>query len=412
MAEPAAPQPQQVSDPYGLLQRPFQVDPYPTYARLRQDAPVHFSEGWGGFVLTRYADVLNGFKDPRMSSNRAAAFSAALPPQFKEAMAPVTGSLSRWALLVDPPDHTRLRGLVNHAFTPRLVEYLRPRIEDLVAGMLDQAVKRGGELEVVSELANPLPVAVIGDMLGIPREDGPKLKLWSDGFAAFFGTPRPTPQILSQMKTGVVEMEEYFRGQMAERRKKRGDDLLSTLIAAEDAGAVLTDEEILATCSMVLFAGHETTTHLISNAIHLLGKDPGQRDALAAPDPTVAVEELLRFESPIQRLSRIAREDFELHGQKVAKNQKIFLMIGAANRDPQQFPDADRLQLSRADNRHLAFAIGPHYCLGAPLGRMEGQIALTTLIKRFPKYRLIDQEPERLDSVAFRGFKSLRIALA
>jgi cytochrome P450 len=401
-----------VSDPLGLTTRQFQVDPYPTYAKLRDESPAYFSEAWGGWLLTRYQDVQSGFKDTRLSSNRAAAFVAMLPPALKEPMAPVVQSLSSWALLIDPPAHTRIRSLVNKAFTPRLVEYLRPRIQELVNLILDKA-QAAGQLDVVNDLANPLPVAVIGDMLGIPREDGPKLKLWSDAFATFFGT-LPNKEVLEKLRTAVVELEDYFRHIIAQRRKSnaQGSDLLSTMMAAEEQGRFLSEQEVLATCSLVLFAGHETTTHLIANGLQLLLKNPDQRAHMLGSEEqlTTAVEELLRYESPIQRLTRVVTEDFELHGQTLKKGQKAFLMIGAANRDSLQFPEGERLDLQRKDNRHIAFGFGLHYCLGAALGRLEGQIALSTALRRFPNMKLL-QEPERLENVAFRGFKSMPVSL-
>jgi cytochrome P450 len=405
---------QEVADPHGLMTRQFQVDPYPTYERLRSEAPAYFSEGWGGWLLTRYQDVQAGFKDARLSSNRAGAFGALLPAALKERLAPVVRSLSSWALLIDPPDHTRIRSLVNKAFTPRLVEYLRLRIQEQVDSLLDKA-EAAGRLDMVHDVANLLPVAVIGDMLGIPREDGLKLRAWANAFATFFGTTKYTPEVLDLMRTGIVEMEEYFRGAVAQRRKSStlGSDLLSTMLAAEDQGRFLSEEEVLATCSLVLFAGHETTTHLLTNGLHLLLKNPEQREVMLGSEPQLAataVEELLRYESPIQRLSRVISEDFELHGQTLRKGQKAFLMIGAANRDSLQFPQAERLDLRRQDNRHIAFGFGIHYCLGAALGRLEGQIALRTVLRRFPQMKLL-QEPERLENVAFRGFKSLPVAL-
>ncbi|WP_224363456.1 cytochrome P450 [Hyalangium versicolor] len=403
----------EVSDPHGLMTRQFQVDPYPTYERLREEAPAYFSEGWGGWLFTRYQDVQGGFKDPRLSSNRAGAFGAMLPAALKERLAPVVASLSSWALLIDPPDHTRIRSLVNKAFTPRLVEYLRPLILEQVNLLLDKAEKEG-RMDMVQDVANLLPVAVIGDMLGIPREDGLKLRQWANAFATFFGTTKYTPDVLDLMRTGVVEMEEYFRGAIAQRRKSStvGNDLLSTLMAAEDHGNILTEQEVLATCSLVLFAGHETTTHLLANGLHLLLKNPEQREVMLSSDEqlTAGVEEILRYESPIQRLSRVITEDFEIHGQTLRKGQKVFLMIGAANRDPRQFPQAERLELRRQENRHIAFGFGIHYCLGAALGRLEGQIALRTLLRRFPNMKLL-QKPERLENVAFRGFKALPVAL-
>jgi cytochrome P450 len=209
-------------------------------------------------------------------------------------------------------------------------------------------------------------------------------------------------------------MEDYFRGVVAQRRKSStvGNDLLSTMMAAEDQGRFLSEQEVLATCSLVLFAGHETTTHLLANGLYLLLKNPEQREVmLGSPQQLeAAVEEVLRYESPIQRLSRVITEDFELHGQTLRKGQKAFLMIGAANRDSRQFPEGDRLDLRRQENRHIAFGFGIHYCLGAALGRLEGQIALSTLLRRFPKMKLLE-EPERLENVAFRGFKSLHVSL-
>ncbi len=403
----------EVADPHGLMTRQFQVDPYPTYARLRDEAPAYFSEAWGGWLLTRYQDVQAGFKDPRLSSNRAGAFGAMLPPALKEQMAPMVRSLSSWALLIDPPDHTRIRALVNKAFTPRLVEYLRPLIQEQVNLMLDKA-EAAGKMDMVHDVANLLPVAVIGDMLGIPREDGLKLRVWANAFATFFGTTKYTVDVLNMMRTGIVEMEEYFRGLIAQRRKSStpGNDLLSTMMAAEEQGRFLSEQEVLATCSLVLFAGHETTTHLLTNGLYLLLKNPEQREVLlGSPEQLeAAVEEVLRYESPIQRLSRVITDDFELHGQLLRKGQKAFLMIGAANRDSRQFPEGDKLDLRRQENRHIAFGFGIHYCLGAALGRLEGQIALSTLLRRFPKMRLLE-EPERLENVAFRGFKSLPISL-
>jgi hypothetical protein len=403
----------EVADPHGLMTRQFQVDPYPTYARLRDEEPAYFSEAWGGWLLTRYQDVQAGFKDPRFSSNRAGAFGSMLPAALKEQMAPMVRSLSSWALLIDPPDHTRIRALVNKAFTPRLVEYLRPLIQEQVNLLLDKA-EAAGKMDMVHDVANLLPVAVIGDMLGIPREDGLKLRVWANAFATFFGTTKYTVDVLNLMRTGIVEMEEYFRGLIAQRRKSStpGNDLLSTMMAAEEQGRFLSEQEVLATCSLVLFAGHETTTHLLANGLYLLLKNPEQREVmLGSPEQLeAAVEEVLRYESPIQRLSRVIAEDMELHGQLLRKGQKAFLMIGAANRDSRQFPEGDKLDLRRQENRHIAFGFGIHYCLGAALGRLEGQIALSTLLRRFPKMKLLE-EPERLENVAFRGFKSLPISL-
>lgn len=409
MADPVS----AVSDPYGLLLRSFQIDPYPTYARLREEAPVYFSEGWGGWVLTRYQDVLAGFRDARLSSNRAAAFSAALPAPLREKMAPVTENLGAWTVLLDPPDHTRIRSLLNVAFTPRLSEYLRPRVQALVDELLDK-VQGAGQMDVVHDFASPLPVAVIGDMLGLPREGTQRLKVWSDAFAAFLGTPQLTPELLGRMRTSVVEMEAYFRDVIAHRRNHLGPDLLSTMISAEEQGKILSERELLSTCSMLLFGGHETTTHLICNGVELLMHHPDQVAAMqeSREAAATAVEEFLRYESPLQRLTRVAREDMEMGGRRIQKGQKVYLSTGAANRDENQFPNADRLDVRRRENRHIAFGFGIHYCLGATLARLEGELALTSVFRRFRRIEPQGGTPERLDNVAFRGFRSLPVLVA
>ena len=385
------------------------ADPHPALARLRDQAPVHRSELWGGWVITRHADVSAGFRDPRLSADRAGSFAARLPPPLRERLAPLLQNLSGWALISDPPAHTRLRGLVNKAFTPRLTEQLRPQIQALCDRLLADITTP--EFDFIAALANPLPVLVIGAMLGLPDADRHRLKAWSDAIAHFIGAAVPTAEHAAAATRCIVELEAYFRDVVAERRRHPGDDLISTLIAAEEQGSILSEQELLSTCTMVLFGGHETTTNLIANAVALLLDHPEQHARLLA-DPALlpgAIEETLRFDSPVARMGRIAREDIAWHDQTIPAGDKVWLSIAAANRDERQFTAADQFDITRSDNRHLGLSIGPHYCVGAALGRAEAQIAVATLLRRHPALRRLPGAA-RIDSATIRGFSCLPVA--
>ncbi len=387
-------------------------DLYPVLARLRDEQPVHWSPWWAGWVITRYADVVAGFRDPRLSADRAGTFAARLPPPLRERLAPLLGNLAGWALISDPPAHTRLRGLVNKAFTPRLTDQLRPHIEAVASDLLD-SIDPTTPVDLIPTLANPLPVLVIGAMLGLPPGDRHRLKAWSDDLARFLGAAAPTPEHAGAALRCVVELEAYFRDVIAERRRQPGTDLLSALLAAEENGSILHEQELLSTCTMILFGGHETTTNLIGNALHLLLTHPEQRARVQA-DPRLlpgAIEETLRFESPVARMGRVATEDITLHGQTIRAGDKVWLSMAAANRDERQFRDPTRFDITRTDNRHLGFSVGPHYCVGASLGRAEAQIAIAAVLRRFPDLTL-RPGAERSDNVTIRGFEHLPVTLA
>jgi hypothetical protein len=402
-----------VTDPFGLLRPETWDDPYPTFARMRATEPIHFSEPWGGWMLTRYQDVLAGTRDPRLSSRRSSTYAQRLPPEVREKLAPLVRNLASWALVNDPPEHNRLRSLINKAFTPRQVERLRPRIQELVDELLD-AVQGTGRMDVTAQLSNPLPVIVIGEMMGVPREDWPRLKVWSDALAMFIASGQVTQAYAEQALRAILDMEDYFRGVIAQRREHPGEDVLSSLVLAEEQGRLLDEQELLSTCAMLMFGGHETTTNLIGNGLHWLMRCPEQREALRA-DPDLietAVEELVRYDSPVQWVGRLAREDFELEGKRIRAGDRVFLMIGAANRDPARFLEPDRLELRRQDNRHLGFGMGSHHCVGAALGRLEARIAIPTVLRRFPGLRPAEAAPVRLGTAGFRGFKSLPVLLS
>ncbi|MBZ5714584.1 cytochrome P450 [Nannocystis pusilla] len=399
-------------DPLGLYAPENRTDPYPVLARLRREAPLYFAgnEGAGSYIVTRYADVSAGFRDPRLSASRAEAMARRLPPEAREWVAPVTGNLAHWILLRDPPDHTRLRSLLGQAFTPRLIEAWRPRIQQILDELL--AAIEPGEVELVHALAGPLPVLVIGDMLGLPPGDRHRLKACSDAIAAFFGAAAMTQALLADARAAILELEDYFRRALAERRAAPRNDLLSALVAAEEQGSVLSEQELLSTCTAILFGGHETTTNLIANTVSTLLRHPDQLERLRAEPGLVAsaIEEVLRFECPVSRMGRIARVDFEWHGQQLKAGDRLFLSFAAANRDEAQFPDPDRFDIARADNRHLGFSTGPHYCIGAALGRLEARLTLEALLKKFPRWELLET-PVWLDNLTVRGPAALRVAL-
>jgi cytochrome P450 len=383
----------------------FLADPYPTYRRLRTEDPVHHSplDFW---VLTRYEDVVAALRDPRFIKEPLAAFVAA---RFGVAVPPGVGlsMLDR-----DPPDHTRLRSLVSKAFTPRVVEGLRPRIQAIVDSLITRA-ETVGSMELIEEFAYPLPVNVICEMLGVPVEDHERFKGWSLDIARGLDSSLLPPESEVPRRSGAARhaMGDYFRGLVAERRASPRGDLLSALIAAEEAGDKLSEDELLATCILLLIAGHETTVNLIGNGTLALLRHPGELRRLRESPGLIAsaVEELLRYDGPVQRTARIPSTDVTIGGRTIGKGEMVMPFIGAADRDPAQFPDPDRLDLARADNRHIAFGWGMHFCLGAPLARVEGQIAIDALVRRLPKLELVTDEPEYRQSLTLRGLKTLQV---
>jgi cytochrome P450 len=389
------------------------ADPYPVLRRLQDEDPVHRSPALGGILLTRYADVRAALGDPRLSADRITPFLEHQAPAARAGLETLGRQVGRWAVFTDPPTHTRLRSLINRAFTSRAVERVRPRVEAIVAELLAAVEARGG-MDVIREFAYPLPVAVIAELLGVPPGDREPLKRWSDELAVFVGSAREAPDKYARAGQGAGEMSEYFRDLIARRRAEPRDDVVSGLVAAEERGAVLTEDELVATCVLLLFAGHETTTNLIGNAVLALLRQPAALEAWRR-DPSLtptAVEELLRYDGPGPAMVRVTREDLELHGVTVRRGERLFLMINAANRDPRQFVDPDRLDLRRGDNRHLAFGHGPHFCVGAPLARLEAQVALPALIGRLPGLELATDRLEWLDSLIFRGVAALPVRFA
>jgi cytochrome P450 len=384
------------------------ADPYPYYARLRSADPVHWADQFGGWVLTRYADVVAVLRSPDASSERTAAARQRVGPEFQE----LYEVRSHAMLNTDPPRHTRLRALVNKAFTPHTVEGLAPFIRNFVDGVLDAAQGKG-RMDVMADLAFPLPATVIAEMLGVPPEDRDRFKKWSDeSTAAIANLPSNlSPDVLRQSVAAMKELVSYFRGIIAARRAESRNDLISALVRAHEEGDRLSEEELLANCVLLLNAGHETTTNLIGNGTQALLRHPDQLERLR-DDPSLiptGVEELLRYDSPVQFTTRILKADLELGGKTLHAGQMVLLVLGAANRDPEQFADPDRLDVGRPDNKHIAFGLGSHFCLGAPLARLEGRLVFEALLRRAPGLRLDGPPPQYRQNFNLRGLESLAV---
>lgn len=393
-----------------LFGRQMVADPYSIYHLLRSADPVHWEPALNGWVLTRYGDCVAALRDPRVGAD-AVGYHVDLTEPELAGLRPVFDLLGNMMLFSDPPKHTRLRGLVNRAFTPRAVEAMRASVQRAVDRLLDR-VEPAGRMDVLRDLAAPLPTTVIGEMLGVPSEDASQLRRWTDDLALLIGNVETTPDENRRVVESVGAMVLYFREAAARRRLAPSDDLLSALVQAEDAGDRLAEAELLANAILLLGAGHETTTNLIGNGTWALLRHPDQL-RLLRDDPSLvenAVEELLRFDSPVQLTSRLAHEDLEIAGRQVKQGQRVYVVIAAANRDPEVFPEPDRLDVTRRDVRHLSFSHGAHFCLGAPLARLEGQVAFATLLRRLPDLRLAGDPPEYRANFGLRGLKSLAVA--
>jgi cytochrome P450 len=371
----------------------FIQDPYPLYRDLREADPVHWSERWGVWVLTRYDDTMAVLRDPTTYSNaqRFSSLLEQLPPTVQMEVDALRQHYASGLIQSDPPDHTRLRGLIRLAFTPRAIEAFRPRVQELVDGLLDRAEAQG-RFDMVRDVAYRLPIVVIGQMLGVPSIDFDQFLRWNTDMVGLQATGGASEDHARRAAVAIAEIEAFFGEVVDDHRRHPKEDLISSLIAAQDDGDQLTREELISTCVTLLLAGHDTTKNLVSNGTLLLLRDPTARAWFRDhPDGVAtAVEEILRYESPIQRGWRRVAEDVELRGRSLKAGDLVYYMFGAANRDPDVFPDAERFDLERSQNRHIAFGYGIHFCVGAPLARLEGSIALTTLFRRFPDIALTD----------------------
>lgn len=385
----------------------YHQQPTETYSLLRGRDPVHYSELIGAWVFSRYEDCDAILRDHRRFSNDSR--NATQPANDAAANL----NEARSILALDPPDHTRLRALVSQAFTPRSIAAMRPRIEAMVDRMLDEVDARlaSGErhVDILEALAVPLPTTVIAEMLGIPPGDLPKFKDWSDRVARTL-EPTITAAEIADAQVANEELGAYFEGIIEQRRAEPREDLISDLLRAEEAGDQLSHMELLVSLRLILIAGNETTTNLIGNGLLALLTHPEQMERLRREPELIesAIEELLRFDSPVQTDGRTALEDVRWGEHTIKRGQQVILLLGAANRDPEKFEDAETLDLTRGSKQHLSFGRGIHHCLGAPLARMEGQIAFERLLSRYETMRLA--EPPRFkDHIVLRGVRSLMV---
>ena len=392
---------------FQLLDPEVLANPYPLYERLRTEVPVHWDPYLHAWVVTRYADVITVLH--HFSANRTPT-----PEQFAAMglaeLGPLAQVMVKQMLFMDAPDHTRLRGLASTAFTPARVEALRSHIKEILNNLLEPLL-RAGRMDVITDLAAPLPAIVTAEMMGLPIADANQLKDWSADFAEVLGNFQHNPDRASRTLKCVEEMTAYFREAVQQMRTEPGEGLISALLTAEVDGDRLTEEEIIANCIVTMVGGQETTTNLIGNGVLTLLRHPDQLERLRNDLTLIpsAVEELLRYESPSQHTARICREDTELGGNVIRKGQAVIAVMAAGNRDPERFPDPDRLDLGRTDNRHLAFGWASHFCFGAPLARIEGQLVFEALVRRTANMAIAPGPIVWRDNLGLRGLTSLQV---
>lgn len=395
-----------------LLEPEVLADPYPLYHRFLDEAPVYWDPFLHTWVVTRYADVITVLTH----------FSASRSPSPEQLTAmglsklvPLAQVLVKQMLFLDGAAHARIRGLAAKAFTPRRVEQLRSHIQDITDRLLD-AVQDTGHMDVIADLADPLPAIVTAELLGVPTSDWRQLTAWSTDFSEALGNLQHNPDNSNRVLHSLEEMCAYFRDAIRAHQAQPRDDLISALLTADVDGDRLSEEEVVANSIMLMTGGQETTTNLIGNGTLTLLRHPDQLEKLRAdfgrdkPTPLLihsAIEEMLRYESPIQYTSRLAPEDVQLGGKTIRKRQAVLAVMGAANRDPQRFPDPDRFDICRPDNRHLAFAWAAHFCFGAPLARLEAQVAFESMLRRMPNLSLDPVPAAWRDNLGFRGLVAL-----
>jgi len=396
-----------------LFDAAFMADPYPVYADLRAAGPVHAIELLGRtWAFTRHADVAALLKDPALSARRGSALVDQFPPEARAELATFTRLFSMWMLFFDPPEHTRARRWLARAFAPDALARLRERIDEAVTRLLDAARDRGtGRFDVIADLARPLPATVIADWMAIPGDDREAFVGWTDDIAEFFGSSQPTLPMARRAQDGLSALTDCFRRLVRERHGGAADDLVSELANGSEIDPVADEEALAAQCAMLAFAGHETTRNLVGNgALALLG-DEGARATLlsGAVSARTAIDELLRYDSPVQFGTRFAATDFDVHGVRVQRGELIILLFGSANRDDAEFAQPDRLDLTRQPNRHVSFGNGPHTCIGAALAHLEGAAALTALFRRFPSLAVDGRDRQWSANFGFRGLRELPV---
>ena len=392
---------------YHLLDPEVLANPYPLFRRLRSEDPVHWDAFLHTWVVTRYVDVLEVLHN--FSAERTHT------PEKLEAMglaqiSPIAQLMVKQMLFMDPPGHTRLRSLASHAFSPARVAVLRTHIREIVSRLLD-TVQAKGQMDIIADLGDPLPAIVTAEMLGVPLEDRHQLKAWSTNFAEMLGNFQHNPEHAARMLRTVQDMTAYFHDRIRELKNIPRDGLVHSLMTAEIDGDRLTEEEVVATSIVTMVGGLETTTNLIGNGVLTLLRNPGEIERMQEDQSLIpsAVEEMLRYESPSQHTGRLAPEDVEWEGKVIRKGQAVMAVMAAANRDPDRFPDPDRFDVARTDNRHLAFGYAAHFCFGAALARVEGQEAFEAMVRRLPRLELQPGPLVWRNNLGLRGLTALPV---
>ena len=383
------------------------ANPYPLYDRLRTEDPVHWDPYLHAWVVTRYADVVNVLT--RFSAARMPT-PAQLTMLGLDELNPIAEVLVRQMIFMDPPAHTRLRALCAAAFTPARAEALRLHIQEITDGLIEDVIDRG-RMDVIGDFANLLPATVTAELMGVPVEDRDQLKTWSLDFSEMLGNFQHNPGRAKHMLETVENMTLYYRDRIREQRTHPREGVVHALMTAEIDGDRLSEEEIIANSIITMTGGQETTTNLIGNGLLSLLRNPSEMARLQSNPSQMpsAIEELLRFESPIQHTARLAPADMELGGKKLRKRDAVLAVLGAANRDPERFPDPNVLDITRPDNRHVAFAWAAHYCFGAPLARVEAQIAFSTMFRRLKNLALESSDLVWRNNMVFRGVEALPV---
>ncbi len=390
------------------------ADPYPIFAELRRERPVFYNEHYRAWFIHRHEDLLAALKDPRFSSDRIRpVFEHKLTESQRTERAPTYRILGEWMVFRDPPDHTRLRKLVSRAFTPRAISQWQPRIVEVVDSLIAELAPRG-HMDVITDFAYPLPAVVIAEMMGVPPSDRDLFKDWSDDLMVLVFGAHGVEGRRERAQSGLLDLSEYLGGLVRRFRAAPAENLIHTLIRAQEGDDTLTDDEIVGTCILLLFGGHETTTNLIGNGLHALLAHPDQLERLRAHDDAeylrAAAEEILRFDGPSKMQVRMAATDIDVGDEVIRRHDMVYLVQAAANRDPEVFADPDRFDLQRNPTDHLGFGFGLHYCLGAAVARLEGSIALDALARRLPDLRAGPEPPEWHPTLISRGMASFCVS--
>jgi cytochrome P450 len=390
-----------------LLDPQVLANPYPLFQRLRTEDPVHWDPYLSAWIVTRYTDVVKVLME----------FSATCSPKPERLvelglgeLSPVAKMMAEMMLFLDPPSHTRIRSLASFAFTPQRVAVLRDHIHEIVKVLFD-AVISAGTMDLIADLGEPLPCRVSAEMLGVPVEDAPQLKRWSDDFAEMLGNYQHNPERVSRVRRSVEEMTQYFESAIKQIKKHPREGLIHSFLTAEVDGARFTEHEVIANTVLTMVGGVETTTNLIANGALTLLRNPDEFSKLKSNHSLIpsAIEEMLRYEPPSQHTARLAPYDIELGGKKIRKHQAVIAVMAAGNRDPERFPDPDRFDITRTDNRHLSFGWAAHFCFGAALARIEGQAAFEGILQRIPNFQLAQDPLVWRTNLGLRGLKALRV---